>query len=47
MHCDTGLTSRAEKRNGENVRLIKKPCFLSNINKSMKGFTITAAILNL
>lgn len=25
--CDTGLTSRAEKRNSKNVRLIKKAMF--------------------
>lgn len=30
---------RAEKRNGKNVHLIKKPCFPSNINDPMKGFT--------
>lgn len=39
MRRDTRLTSRAERRNRKNVLLIKKPCFLSNINDSMKGFT--------
>lgn len=39
MHRDTRLTSGAEKRNGENVLLIKRLCFLSNINDSVKGFT--------